>query len=170
MAAYFKYFHRLEGQELAQSYVVGLMMEGERKSVEPMSEKVNASERSMQRLLTEVKWDDKGVSQECRRIMLAQTCEAQGILAVDDTAFTKKVRESVCVVRQSCRAKGKVDNCQSGVSLTYFGQNVAGPYAMDLFVPKSWDNPDDGQCVVRRKKTRMPDTAHYKEKWKIALE
>ncbi|MBW2145431.1 MAG: transposase [Deltaproteobacteria bacterium] len=40
---------------------MGFMMEGERKSVEPMSERVHASERGMQRLLTEVKWDYEGV-------------------------------------------------------------------------------------------------------------
>ncbi len=57
LAPYAPSFRRLEGRELAHCYVVGLMMEGERKSVEPMSERVHASERGMQRLLTEVKWD-----------------------------------------------------------------------------------------------------------------
>lgn len=170
MTPFLRYFHRSESEELARCYVVGLLMEGERKSVEPMSEKVNASERSMQRLLTEVKWDEQGVIQEYRHAMLTETSDPQGILAVDDTAFPKKGRESVCVARQYCGTRGKVDNCQIGVSLTYVGQDVAWPYAMDLFVPQSWDNPDDGQCVEKRKKTRMPDTAHHKEKWRMALE
>lgn len=61
MAAFAPYIKRSEARELAQSYVVGLMMDGERKSVEPMSEKVHASERGMQRLLTEVKWDHDSV-------------------------------------------------------------------------------------------------------------
>ena len=70
MAMYSPYIKRVEARELAQCYVVGLMMDGDRKSVEPMSEKVHASERGMQRLLTEVKWDRDGAFGEYRRRML----------------------------------------------------------------------------------------------------
>ena len=58
MSAFVPHFRRSEGFGLASSYLVGLMMEGVRKSVEPMSEKVNASERGMQRLLSDMKWDN----------------------------------------------------------------------------------------------------------------
>jgi len=170
LAPYSSFFHRVEGIELANCYVTGLMMEGERKSVEPMSERVHASERGMQRLLTEVKWDHEGVSKEYRQQMLAETSDSQGILVVDDTAFPKKGRHTVCVARQYCGALGKVSNCQVGVSLTYVGQEVSWPYKMDLYIPKSWDNLKDPDCVQMRKKTRMPETAHYRKKWQIALE
>jgi SRSO17 transposase len=73
MALYSPYIKRAEGRDLAQCYVVGLMMDGDRKSVEPMSEKVHASERGMQRLLTEIKWDRDGAFGEYRRRMLAET-------------------------------------------------------------------------------------------------
>ena len=170
MAPYAPFFRRLEGREFAKCYVTGLMMEGERKSVEPMSERVHAPERGMQRLLTEVKWDHAGVSREYRRQMLAETSDPQGVLVADDTAFPKKGRHSVCVARQYCGALGKVANCQVGVSLTYVGQEVAWPYTVDLYIPRSWDNFDDPDCVLMRKKTRMAETAHYREKWQIALE
>ncbi len=170
MAQFFKYFHRSEGRDLTMCYVVGLMMEGERKSVEPMSERVNASERSMQRLLTEVKWDEQEVIRQYRRAMLTETSDPQGVLAVDDTAFPKKGQDSVCVSRQYCGSTGKVDNCQVGVSLTYVGQDVAWPYCMDLFVPEKWDKLMDPYCLLQRKKTHMPETAHHKEKWRMALE
>lgn len=55
-------FHRAESRELAECYVKGLLMDGDRKSVEPMSEKVDASQRSLQRLLSDVKWDEFGVA------------------------------------------------------------------------------------------------------------
>lgn len=170
LAPYAPFFRRLEGRELAKCYVTGLMMEGERKSVEPMSERVHASERGMQRLLTEVKWDHEGVSRQYRRQMVAETSDPQGVLVVDDTAFPKKGRYSVCVARQYCGSLGKVANCQVGVSLTYVGQEVAWPYTMDLYIPHSWDNLEDPECVAMRKKTRMPDTVRYREKWQIALE
>lgn len=170
LADYAPYFRRLEGQELANYYITGLMIEGARKSVEPMSERVNASERSMQRLLTEVKWDNEGVSKEYRQRMLYETSDPRGVLVVDDTAFPKKGRHSVCVTRQYCGALGKVANCQVGVSLTYVGQEISWPYTMDLYIPQSWDNFDDQECILMRQKTRIPETAHYREKWKIALE
>lgn len=102
MAPLLKYFSRSEGRHLSRCYIVGLMMDGERKSVEPMSERFNASERSMQRLLTEVKWDEQEVIREYRRAMFAETSDPQGVLAVDDTAFPKKGKDSVCVSRQDC--------------------------------------------------------------------
>lgn len=170
MGPFYKYFYRQEGRELADGYVVGLVMDGERKSVEPMSARVNASERGMQRLLTQVKWEEKEVFREYRQVMLAQTNDPQGILAVDDTGFIKKGQDSVCVSRQYCGSSGKIDNCQIGVSMTYVGQGVAWPYCMDLFVPEKWDNLENPDCVAKRKKTRMPDKVRHKAKWRIALE
>jgi SRSO17 transposase len=170
MALFAPYIKRSEARELAQGYVVGLMMDGDRKSVEPMSEKVHDSERGMQRLLTEVKWNHEGAFGEYRRQMLAKTDDPQGVLLIDDTSFPKKGRHSVCVSRQYCGSLGKVDNCQIGVSMTYVGQGFSWPYAMDLFVPQSWDNPEDFDCKALRKKTHMPEDAHYKEKWQMALE
>ena len=170
MAMYAPYIKREEARELAQCYVVGLMMDGDRKSVEPMSEKVHASERGMQRLLTEVKWDRDGAFGEYRRRMLLDTADPQGVFLIDDTGFPKKGRHSVCVARQYCGSLGKVDNCQIGVSLTYVGRGFAWPYAMELFVPESWDNPDDPECVDMRKKTYMPADVHHRAKWQMALD
>ena len=170
MAAFAPYIKRSEARELAQCYVVGLMMDGDRKSVEPMSEKVHASERGMQRLLTEAKLDRDGAFGEYRRRMLAETADPQGVLLIDDTGFPKKGGHSVCVDRQYCGSLGKVDNCQIGVSLTYVGQGFAWPYSMELFVPRSWDDPDDSECVKKRKKTSMPADIHYREKWRMALD
>ena len=90
MARFTPYIKRQEARVLAQGYVVGLMMDGDRKSVEPLSEKVHASERGMQRLLTEVKWNHEGAFCEYRRQMLTKTDDPQGILLVDDTGFPKK--------------------------------------------------------------------------------
>lgn len=170
MAPFLGFFTRSESRELAECYLTGLLAEGERKSVEPMSEKVNASERSMQRLLTDIKWDEQGVASEYRRRMLLATSDPSGVLALDDTGFPKKGLSSVCVSRQYCGASGKIDNCQIGVSLSYVGGDVAWPYAMELFIPESWDKIDDAECMALRKKTRIPALARYRPKWRIALE
>jgi SRSO17 transposase len=68
------------------------IMDGERKSFEPMSERVNASERSMQRLLSNVKWDEQGVLAAFQERMLAVSPDLMGLLLIDDTAFPKKGR------------------------------------------------------------------------------
>jgi SRSO17 transposase len=170
MKPFFSYFNRSESRELAENYVTGLLIDGERKSVEPMSENLHASERSMQRLLSDVKWDDKGVAVQYRRNMLSATADPLGILVLDDTGFPKKGRDSACVARQYCGATGKTDNCQIGVSMTYVGCDVAWPYAMDLYIPESWDQTDNADCIAKRKKTRIPESAHYKPKWRIALD
>ena len=170
MAPFDRFFYRSEGRELAQRYIIGLIMEGERKSVEPISEKVGGSERSMQRLLTNVTWDHEKLLIEYRKQMLEKTVDHQGVLAADDTGFPKKGKHSVCVARQYCPSQGKVDNCQIGVSLAYVGQEVAWTYGMNLFVPKSWDNLEDPDCTQMRGKTRMPESAHHREKWKMVLD
>ena len=82
MVRFIPYITRSEAMALAKGYVVGLMMDGDRKSVEPMSEKVHASERGMQRLLTEVKWNHEGAFCEYRRQMLAETDDPQGVLLI----------------------------------------------------------------------------------------
>jgi len=169
MAPFHRFFHRAEGWALAENYVCGLLMDGERKSVEPMSERVNASERSMQRLLSHVKWDEQGVLSAYQERMLAATADPMGVFLIDDTGFSKKGRESVCVARQYCGATGKTDNCQIGVGMSYIGQGVAWPFAMKLFVPESWDG-DDAECLGRRAKTKMPDSVRHRPKWRIALE
>ena len=170
LAPFETYFRRSEGRELAESYVAGLLMTGERKSVEPMSERVNASERGMQRLLSTVKWDEQGVAAHYRRVMLDATADSAGLLVLDDTGFPKKGQDSVCVARQYCGATGKTDNCQVGVSMSYVGTDIAWPYAMDLFVPESWDDRDDPECMALRKKTKMPETVRHVTKWQMALD
>ena len=102
LVPYARYFHRSEARELAQCYVVGLMMDGERKSVEPMSERVHGSERGMQRLLTGVVLDEAEAMGEYRQQMLAETRDPEGVLVVDDSGFPKKGKHSVCVSRQYC--------------------------------------------------------------------
>jgi SRSO17 transposase len=99
MAMYSPYIKRPEARELEQCCVVGLMMDGDRNSVEPISEKDHSSERGMQKLLTEVKWDHDSAFGEYRRRMLAETADLRGVLVIDDTGFPKKGRHSVCVTR-----------------------------------------------------------------------
>jgi hypothetical protein len=54
--------------------------------------------------------------------------------------------------------------------LTYVGQGFARRYAMERFVPRSWNNPDDPECAGMRKKTYMLVDVHYGTKWQMVLD
>ena len=90
MAPFLRFFHRPEGHALAESYVCGLLIDGERKSVEPMSERVNASERSMQRLLSQVKLDEQGILSTYQEKMLAVTSDPRGLFLLMTPAFQRR--------------------------------------------------------------------------------
>ncbi|MFZ4526235.1 MAG: IS701 family transposase [Chlorobium sp.] len=169
LAPYHPYFYCIKSRETAKCYLAGLMMDGERKSVEPMSVKVNTPERVMQYFLSSALWDEQKVGAEYRHRMLMETSDPQGLFVIDDTGFTKKGVNSACVSRQYCRATGKTDNCQIGTSMTYVGHDVAWPYIMELFVPESWDE-DTEACSARRKKTHIPESVHHRTKWQMALD
>jgi SRSO17 transposase len=86
-------------------------------------------------------------------------------LIVDDTAIPKKGTHSVGVSHQYCGQLGKTTNCQSLVSLTLATDEIPVPIALRLYLPESWINDE-----AKREKTGVPESAHFRTKWKIALE
>jgi len=92
-------FSIVRKEELAESYVSSLLMDGDHKPVEPMPERINAPERSMRRLLSQVKWDEQGVLSAYRGRMLATSSDPMEVLLIDDTSFPKKEQKNVCVSR-----------------------------------------------------------------------
>jgi SRSO17 transposase len=108
-----------------KDYCVGLLMPGERKSVEPMAAivapaRVSAKHQSLLHLVGQAAWSDKTVLAKVRELVLP-TIEAQGKIEawiVDDTGFAKKGVHSVGVARQYCGRLGKTDNCQIAVMLS----------------------------------------------------
>ena len=78
-------------------YCTGLLMPGERKSVEPMAavvapSRVAAKHQSMMHLVSQAPWSDAGVLAKVRELVLP-SIEASGPIEawiVDDTGFAKK--------------------------------------------------------------------------------
>ena len=111
--------------EPLNDYCVGLLMPGERKSVEPMAAivapaRVSAKHQSLLHLVGQAPWSDEAVLQKIRELVLPGI-ERQGRIEawiVDDTGFTKKGTHSVGVARQYCGRLGKQDNCQVAVTLS----------------------------------------------------
>ena len=154
-----------------KDYCIGLLMPGERKSVEPMAAiiapaRVSAKHQSLLHLVGQAAWSDEAVLAKARELVLP-AIEAQGKIEawiVDDTAFTKKGVHSVGVARQYCGRLGKTDNCQIAVTLSIANHAASLPIAYQLYLPEDWAVDE-----ARRKEARVPDDVTFRTKPEIAL-
>jgi SRSO17 transposase len=155
-----------------KDYCTGLLMPGERKSVEPMAAvvapaHVSAKHQSLLHLVGQAAWSDEALLGKVRELVLP-AIEAQGRIEawiVDDTGFAKKGVHSVGVARQYCGRLGKTDNCQIAVTLSVANHTVSLPIAYRLYLPEDWAADE-----TRRKKAHVPDNVTFKTKPQIALD
>jgi SRSO17 transposase len=120
-------------------YVSGLIGPGDRKSIQPMAERLAPGEYDqLHHFIADGVWDAAPVETE----LLVQADRLVGgsdaVLVVDDTAIPKKGTHSVGVAPQYCSALGKTANCQTLVSLTLARGEVPIMLALRLFLPESW--------------------------------
>jgi SRSO17 transposase len=120
-------------------YVSGLIGPGDRKSIQPMAERVApGSYDQLHHFVSSGIWDAAPVETE----LLVQADKLVGgsdaVLVIDDTAVLKKGKHSVGVAPQYCTAAGKIANCQTLVSLTLARGQVPVMLALRLFLPESW--------------------------------
>ena len=128
-----------------RDYCLGLMMPGERKSVEPMAAvtapaRVAAQHQSLLHFVGKAPWSDEKVLAKVREMVLP-AIERHGPIEawiIDDTGFPKKGRHSVGVARQYCGQLGKQDNCQVAVSLSMANAMRSLPVAYRLYLPEDW--------------------------------
>ncbi|WEX10679.1 IS701 family transposase [Chelativorans sp. AA-79] len=154
-----------------KTYCTGLLLPGERKSVEPMAARiepgrVQAAHQSLHHFVAKADWSDDAVLAVVRAEVLPALERQAPIRAwiVDDTGFAKKGKHSVGVARQYCGQLGKQDNCQIAVSLSVATDQASLPVAYQLYLPESWANDPD-----RRKKAGVPEDVVFRTKPEIAL-
>jgi SRSO17 transposase len=154
-----------------KAYCTGLLLPGERKSVEPMAarlapDRVRQMHQSLHHLVADAPWEDEAVLRQVRYRVLPAMTQQTPVVAwvVDDTGFPKKGRHSVGVARQYCGQLGKQDNCRVAVSLSVSTWRASLPIAWRLYLPEAWT--DDRE---RREKTGIPDTIAFQTKPQIAL-
>jgi SRSO17 transposase len=155
-----------------RDYCMGLVMPGERKSVEPMAaitapERTAAQHQSLLHFIGQGAWSDEEVLAKVREMVLPQIERHGPIEAwiIDDTSFPKQGRHSVGVSHQYCGQLGKQANCQVAVSLSIANHDASLPVAYQLYLPKAWAEDDR-----RRHKARVPEEISFKTKPEIALE
>src|SRR5215216_3434467 len=132
-------FPRSDQFRQGQLYLHGLLLDGERKSIEPLSRRVpGGDEQRLQQFVNQSPWDPAPVLAAYRAGLAQALAHPAGIIVVDDTSFPKQGRHSVGVARQYCGALGKRANCQVAVSLHYAGREGDYPLALRLFLPEAW--------------------------------
>jgi len=136
-------------------YLQGLFLDGERKSIEPLSQRVSVpgwhgdTEQALQLFVNQSSWDEQAVLPTYRSILGEAFDDPDGIVVIDDTGFAKKGRHSVGVARQYSGTLGKTDNCQVAVSLQYAGPKGGYPLALRLFLPESWTSQPERMQAAR---------------------
>ncbi len=155
-----------------KNYCMGLLLPGERKSVEPMAarlapDNVRRMHQSLHHLVADAPWNDEEMLAQVQREVLP-TMQIHGPVAawiVDDTGFPKQGKHSVGVARQYCGQIGKHDNCQAAVSLSVATWSSSLPIAWRLYLPEVWC-----QDAERRQLAGVPEEVAFQTKPEIALE
>src|SRR5258708_17071429 len=110
------HFGRAEVRERVGRFLRGLLSRVERKNGWQLAEELNESgPQGVQRLLNAADWDEEAVRDELRAYVVEHLEEEQGVLAVRETGFVKRGRESVGVARQYSGTAGRRENSQLGV-------------------------------------------------------
>jgi SRSO17 transposase len=159
-------------EEPLKAYCTGLLLPGERKSVEPMAarlapDNVRRTHQSLHHVVAEAPWSDEDVLRQVRKYALAAMMEKEPVAAwvVDDTGLVKKGTHSVGVARQYCGQVGKQENCRVAVSLSVTTQTASLPVAWRLYLPESW-----AQDPGRREQAGVPEEISFETKPAIALQ
>ena len=164
----FESLTRAGWQDRAGDYLRGLMLDGRRKSIQPMAARLaGPHEQALNHFVTNSPWDAAAVRQRLA-VRMDKAIEPTA-WALDDTGWLKCGTASACVARQYTGTAGKVTNCQVGVSLNLVTDTASCPVDWRLFVPESWDAATAG-ADERRRKASMPADAKHREKWRLALD
>lgn len=152
-----------------QTYIVGLLSDLKRKSIEPIALASGVAVRTLQEFLAFFVWDDERVNRKLQHQVADARPSRNAIGVVDASAHGKRGDKTPGVSRQWCGESGKVDNCVVGQHLLYTDNHPTNPFscvlASDLYLPKSWDE-DRQRCL----EAGIPDHVRYRPKWLIALD
>ena len=155
------------------TYAIGLLSDGERKSMEPIAARacadparVDAEHQRLAHFVSNSNWRDEDVRREATAYALAALTQREQVVGwiFDDTGFLKQGTHSVGVQRQYTGSAGKITNCQIGVSLTVITPTEHLPIDFELYLPQSWaDDP------IRRMEARIPDKVQFQTKPELAI-
>ncbi len=155
-------------------YLRGLLLDGARKSMQPMAARLGVDHQGLQQFVSSSTWDVALV----RARLAARAVDVVGPDAwvVDDTGFPKDGTASPGVARQYSGTLGKVGNCQIAVSVHAATDTASAPLDWRLFLPTRWDpahaEDQDAADLVRARRARagIPEQVGHRPKWQLALD
>jgi SRSO17 transposase len=165
---------RSDQRAKGELYVRGLMLDGKRKSMQPMAARLGVDHQQLQQFVTSSTWDYAEVRRRVAR--WAEEFIDPRAYVIDDTGFPKDGVDSPGVARMYSGSLGKVGNCQIGVSVHAVTDWASAAIDWRLFIPKSWDdaatdNPEAvGEIRARRARSKIPDGVRHREKWRQVLD
>ena len=170
----FSSLERKDRRATAGLYVRGLMLDGRRKSMQPMAARLRVDHQRLQQFVTSSPWEVEPV----RKTLSRRACALiePDAWVIDDTGFVKDGTASPCVARQYSGTLGKVGNCQVAVSVHAVSDTASAPLDWRLYVPASWDEHSAGDpaaaatVAARRQRCAVPEGQQHRPKWQMALE
>jgi SRSO17 transposase len=127
---------RADQRRWGECYLRGLMLDGKRKSIQPMAERLpDGNEQALQQFVSQSPWDWRPVRQRLAQQLTAAVDPDAWI--IDDTGFPKFGTASVGVARKYSGTLGKVANCQIGVSIHAATDQASCPIDWRLFCPRA---------------------------------
>src|SRR5215207_5887859 len=142
---------RPERRTAMGQYITGLLLDGERKSIEPIAarlvdrpDQIQAMRQRLQQCVVVSPWDAGELFARLARTLDHELPEVTAFV-VDDTGFPKKGTHSVGVARQYSGTLGRTDNCQIATSLHLAGERGSGCIGMRLYLPETWTT-DQARC------------------------
>jgi SRSO17 transposase len=156
---------RKERRHWARIYVQGLLLDGERKSIEPMADRIpGADVQALRQFVGQSPWAVEEVQRQLARKVVDLLSNPE-VWILDETSFPKAGDHSVGVARQYCGALGKVANCQVAVTLHWSSADASCPLGWRLYLPQAWTEDEE-----RAREVKLPEGLVYRSQTELALE
>jgi SRSO17 transposase len=159
-------------RRLAGQYLTGLLGPGERKTVEPIVQRLlgavsaPTAERRMREMLSDGAWNHATMMWAGTARLMEQTDGWQAY-TLDDTSLLKQGEHSVGVANQYAGCVGGLANCQALVTAGVANEFVSSLVAARLFLPESWFKPE---VADKRDRCHLPAGVRHRKKWEIGLD
>jgi SRSO17 transposase len=156
---------RKERRHWARVYVQGLLLDGERKSIEPMADRIpGADVQALRQFVGQSPWAVEAVQRQLARKVVDLLSRPE-VWILDETSFPKAGDHSVGVARQYCGALGKVANCQVAVTLHWSSAEASCPLGWRLYLPQAWIEDKE-----RAREVKLPEGLVYRSQTELAVE
>jgi SRSO17 transposase len=160
-------YKRQEHRENGETFVKGFLSNLERKSIEPIALRYGKSPRAMQNFMQYASFDESRLLAIYKNELSTRVSHPGGMLSCDSTELPKKGKHSVGVDRQYCGRLGKIENCQSMVTIGYASDRGYGLVDYRLYMPQKWFTDEYSDL---RYDCWLPDDLTFKTKPEIASE